>query len=142
MERRDFLKYSALAAAHGASLQHTAIAGDASEKPHVEKPNIVLIIADQRHYGLSKATGYSLDTSPTLDRMQDEGVGLEHNYCTSPLCVPSRISMLTGRWPEAHHVRMNLQAQDAYFTEDLYQVAKRMGYKTAPCSEEPHLSEK
>lgn len=39
--------------------------------------------------------------------------------------------MLTGRWPEAHRVRMNLQAKDAYFQEDLYQVAKQRGYRTA-----------
>jgi arylsulfatase A-like enzyme len=63
--------------------------------------------------------------------MQEKGIGLERNYCTAPLCVPSRISMLTGRWPEAHRVRMNLQDQDAYFGEDLYQVARRRGYRTA-----------
>lgn len=38
--------------------------------------------------------------------------------------------MLTGRWPQAHRVRMNLDARDAVFTKDLYQVAKEAGYKT------------
>jgi arylsulfatase A-like enzyme len=97
----------------------------------VEKPNIIVIIADQRHYGLSKATGYPLDTSPTLDRMQKSGVGFERNYCTAPVCVPSRTSMLTGRWPEATHVRMNLQLDGATYESHLYQVAHKQGYRTA-----------
>jgi len=99
----------------------------------VQKPNVVLLIADQRTYGLSRATGYALDTSPTLDRLQATGIGFERNYCTIPLCVPSRISMLTGRWANAHHVRMNLDAKEAYFSQDIYQVAKSAGYKTALC---------
>lgn len=96
----------------------------------VEKPNIILIVADQRHYGFSKATGYPLDVSPSLDRLQAEGVGFQRNYCTAPLCVPSRVSMLTGRWPEATHVRMNLQVDDAFYSKDIYQVARQSGYRT------------
>ncbi len=132
MERREFLKLSAMTAM-------TPMTAAMPEGPQaqaetaVEKPNIIFIICDQRSYGYSKATGYPLDTSPTLDRMQAEGVGFERNYCTIPACVPSRTSMLTGRWPEATRVRMNLQTQPdaAYFEKDLYQVAKSQGYRTA-----------
>ena len=124
MDRRDFIK------AAGMTLAARAMPPTSAEA-EVKKPNIILIIADQRRYGLSKATSFPLDTSPALDRLQFSGVGFQHNYCTTPLCVPSRISMLTGRWPEAHRVRMNLQAKDAYFTQDLYQVAKQRGYRTA-----------
>ena len=38
--------------------------------------------------------------------------------------------MLTGRWPDAHRVRMNLDAKDAIFTKDIYQVAHEAGYVT------------
>lgn len=124
MQRRDFMKMAGLGLVSQAMPQ---VQGTET----VEKPNLVLIIADQRHYGLSRALGYPLDTSPTLDRLQSRGIGFPHNYCTAPLCVPSRISMLTGRWPEATHVRMNLQPQDAFFSQDLYQVAKTRGYRTA-----------
>ncbi|MFT4111158.1 sulfatase [Silvibacterium sp.] len=125
MQRREFVKLSGMALAAGM----TRWSSEAEEK--IEKPNLLILIADQRRFGLSKATGYPVDTSPSLDKLQASGVGFEHNYCTTPLCVPSRISMLTGRWPEAHHVRMNLQAKDAYFQQDLYQVAKQQGYRTA-----------
>ncbi len=133
MERREFLKLSAMTAATTAitsTASMKAQTGSASQ-PIIEKPNIIFIICDQRTYGLSKATGFPLDTSPTLDHLQSEGIGFQHNYCTIPACVPSRTSMLTGRWPEAHHVRMNLQPKAAYFEKDLYQVAKERGYRTA-----------
>jgi arylsulfatase A-like enzyme len=125
MERRDFLKLGAMTTVTAAMPD-----GLHAETATVDKPNIVFIVCDQRTFGYSKATGYPLDTSPTLDKMQTEGVGFKHNYCTMPACVPSRTSMLTGRWPEAHHVRMNLQANAAFFEKDLYQVAKSQGYRT------------
>lgn len=124
MQRRDFMKIAGMTLA----LQTMPIV-QAEER--IDRPNLIFIVADQRHYGMSSGTGYPLNTSPTLDRLQSEGIGFQHNYCTAPLCVPSRVSMLTGRWPEATHVRMNLQAQDAYFSQDLYQVARQRGYRTA-----------
>ncbi|RIA46069.1 arylsulfatase A-like enzyme [Hephaestia caeni] len=93
-------------------------------------PNIILMVSDQHRAGMTKATGYPLDTSPGLDALARRGVRFDHAYCTAPLCVPSRISMLTGRWPEAHRVRMNLAARDAFYTQDLYDVAKASGYRT------------
>lgn len=127
MQRREFLKLGTMAAATAGTQMQGAWALDGPRA----QPNIILIIVDQLSYGLTKATGYPLDTCPTLDVLQRRGVGFERNYCTMPLCVPSRISMLTGRWPEAHRVRMNLQASDAFFEKDIYQVAKEHGYRTA-----------
>jgi arylsulfatase A-like enzyme len=91
--------------------------------------NILLIVCDALRGGLGKRAG-GLDVCPTLDRMADHGASFDHAYCTTPLCVPSRISMLTGRWPDAHRVRMNLDAHDAIFSQDIYQVAKARGYRT------------
>jgi arylsulfatase A-like enzyme len=80
-------------------------------------PNIILVVSDQHRAGMTKATGYPLDTSPGLDALAERGVRFDQAYATAPLCVPSRVSMLTGRWPEAHRVRMNLAARDAAFQE-------------------------
>jgi arylsulfatase A-like enzyme len=124
MQRREFIQML------GLGLAAQALPSAPAQNTN-GKPNLIIVIADQRHYGLSKATGYPLDTSPTLDRLQASGVGFEHNYCTAPLCVPSRISMLTGRWTNAHRVRDNLQPKDAFYSQDLYQVAKQQGYRTA-----------
>ena len=128
MERRDFLKSASLGAVGAMVATHgTAQPMDA---PEVDRPNIIFIVSDQHRAGLTKRSGYPLDTSPTLDMLADRGIGFDRAYVTTPLCMPSRTSMLTGRWPEAHHVRMNLDPQDAYFETDLYAVAKARGYKT------------
>lgn len=129
MERRDFLKVASLGAV-GAMVPSPGKGEATAAAPATTKPNIVFIVSDQHGAGLTKRSGYPIDTSPTLDMLADRGIGFDRAYCTTPLCVPSRISMLTGRWPEAHHVRMNLNAEDAYFKKDLYQVAKEMGYRT------------
>jgi arylsulfatase A-like enzyme len=111
----------------------TGIHISAQQTATAKRPNIILFVADQRTWGLSKATGCALDTSPTLDRLQAQGVGFERNYCTMPLCVPSRISMLTGRWANAHRVRSNPMSDEAYFSKDIYQVAHEQEYTTALC---------
>lgn len=93
-------------------------------------PNVIFVVSDQHRAGMTKAEGYPLDTSPGLDALARRGVRFEHAYATAPLCVPSRCSMLTGRWPEAHHVRRNNDARDAYYAQDIYDVAKASGYRT------------
>jgi arylsulfatase A-like enzyme len=129
MERRDFLKMASLSAA-SAMVPSSGTGQSTTRLPDPVTPNIVFVVSDQHRAGLTKASGYPLDTSPALDRLSDRGIRFDRAYCTTPLCVPSRISMLTGRWPEAHHVRMNLDAEEAYFKKDLYQVAKSRGYRT------------
>src|SRR5690242_11854461 len=91
--------------------------------PRRGAPNVIFVVSDQHRAGMTKAEGYPLDTSPGLDALARRGVRFEHAYATAPLCVPSRCSMLTGRWPEAHHVRMNTDARDAYYAQDIYDVA-------------------
>ena len=92
--------------------------------------NIVLICCDALRGDVGRAAGMPFDVCPDIDRLGRAGSNFRHAYCTAPLCVPSRISMLTGRWPDAHRVRMNLDAKDAVFTKDIYQVAHEAGYFT------------
>ncbi len=128
MERREFLKSASLGAA-GAMVAARGTA-QPMDAPTVDRPNIIFIVSDQHRAGLTKRSGYPLNTSPTLDKLAEAGIGFDHAYCTTPVCMPSRTSMLTGRWPEAHHVRTNFEAPDAFFETDLYEVAKARGYKT------------
>lgn len=129
MERREFLKAASLTAA-GAVVSGKSGWSESVEPPSMTKPNIIFVVSDQHRAGLTKRSGYPLDTSPMLDKLADRGIGFDRAYCTTPLCVPSRTSMLTGRWPEATHVRMNLDPKDAYYTKHVYQVAKEQGYRT------------
>ncbi len=129
MQRREFLKLTSLSVASAATPK---VSGSQAAVPVAQprKPNIIFIISDQHRAGLTKRSGYPLDTSPALDRLAAGGVAFDRAYCTSPLCVPSRTSMLTGRWPEATHVRSNEMLNDAFYPTHLYKVARENGYKT------------
>lgn len=94
-------------------------------------PNIVLIIADQMRADACKREGFSLDTTPFLDSLAKNGTWFNKAYCAAPACVPSRTSMMTGRFPSATRVRTNWNIQDATFKADLIDVVKAKGYTTA-----------
>jgi arylsulfatase A-like enzyme len=133
MERRDFLKSASLLGISSLFAEDALAApvmGDESAAASPQSPNILLIVSDQHRAGLTKRSGYPLDTSPALDKLAASGVAFDRAYCTSPLCVPSRTSMITGRWPEATHVRSNEMIDDAFYPTHLYKVAKEHGYRT------------
>ena len=134
VERRDFLKaasLSALSMALPSSPEIGLAESIATDKVNVaDRPNILIVISDEHRAGLTKRSGYPLDTSPTLDSLAEHGVAFDRAYCTAPLCSPSRTSILTGRWPSAHRVRQNSQPQVAFFEKGIFEVAKSLGYKT------------
>jgi len=133
MQRRDFLKTASICGVGtlipNQALPEAALAG-APAASAVEQPNVLLIVSDQHRAGITKRSGYPLDTSPTLDKLADSGVGFDRAYCTAPLCVPSRTSMITGRWPDATRVRSNDQINDAVYEKHLYQLARESGYRS------------
>ena len=57
--------------------------------------------------------GDPLAKTPNLDRLAREGALMESAYCTSPICVPSRMSMLTGRHPYRNDVWTNSHVLDS-----------------------------
>ncbi|MGR5063522.1 sulfatase family protein [Photobacterium sp. DNB22_13_2] len=65
-----------------------------------EQPNIVMIFADDLHYGALGATG-SHNTkakTPHIDSIYENGVGFNHAYATHSTCAPSRAGLMTGRY--------------------------------------------
>ena len=102
-----------------------------SEPTGQKLPNIVLVIVDQFRADASKREGFKLNTTPFLDSLAQTGTWFNKAYCASPACVPSRTSMFTGRFPNATHVRSNMNVEDAFFKEDLIGVLKSKNYSTA-----------
>jgi len=96
-----------------------------------EKPNIIIIMTDQQRADISKREGFPVDTTPFLDELAKSGQWFRYAYTSSPLCAPARISMLTGRFPSAHHVKINTTIRHAYFRKDLVDIMKEKGYITA-----------
>ncbi|MEK6794917.1 MAG: sulfatase-like hydrolase/transferase [Spirochaetota bacterium] len=70
-------------------------------------PNIILLLADDLSvYDVSRFGGTNLAT-PNIDAIGAEGVTFTRAYCTSPICAPSRSSLLTGRY----HQRTGFELQ-------------------------------
>ena len=64
-----------------------------------DKPNIILINCDDLGYGDLGAYGSTVNKTPALDRMADEGIRFTDFYMASPVCSPSRGAMMTGCYP-------------------------------------------
>ncbi len=97
------------------------------------KPNIIIVMTDQQRADLRKKMGYELDTMPFLDSWAKDAADFEKAYTPNPSCMPARVSMFTGRYPESHRVRSNYNEDDALYTKDLLDVLKKEGYITALC---------
>ena len=95
------------------------------------RPNIIIVMADQLRADVCTREGFPLPTTPSLDRMAEQGIWFGRAYSSAPLCVPARESLLTGRYPSAHRVRENRGSDYAYYHADLIDVLKRQGYRTA-----------
>jgi uncharacterized sulfatase len=75
---------------------------------HTEKPNIILIFADDLGYGDIGPFNPDLPfETPHLDRMAAEGARLTSFYVPTPYCAPSRATILTGRYPFRHTLVRN-----------------------------------
>lgn len=64
----------------------------------MNKPNILLIMADQLIPFLTGAYGHDVVQTPNLDRLSEEGITFDAAYSPCPVCAPARAGMLTGRY--------------------------------------------
>ena len=63
----------------------------------MRKPNILVVQADQLAPHFTGAYGHPLVRTPAMDALAERGVRFDAAYCSSPLCAPSRFSMMSGR---------------------------------------------
>ena len=77
------------------------------------QPNLLYIHSDQHSPFVLGCAGDPLVQTPHLDGLAARGVQCTNVYCSSPVCVPSRMSMLTGRYPSDNEVWTNNQILDA-----------------------------
>lgn len=63
------------------------------------RPNILLLLSDQHSHKVAGCYGDPLCPTPNIDGIARRGVTFDNAYCASPICTPSRMSLLTGRWP-------------------------------------------
>lgn len=71
-----------------------------------ERPNILFITTDYHaREDIPELT--SVLEMPALDRMCKEGVVFENHYCTAPICMPSRYTIVSGRYRHYHKMMDN-----------------------------------
>ncbi|MDO6819852.1 sulfatase [Zobellia sp. 1_MG-2023] len=64
-----------------------------------ERPNIILLMADDQGWGDTSYNGHPHLKTPNLDKMASNGVVFERFYAASAVCSPTRGSVMTGRHP-------------------------------------------
>ncbi len=72
-----------------------------------EKMNVLFIITDQQRYDHMGCSGNKMLRTPNLDRLSGEGIHFTNAFCTNPMCMPNRATLLTGLYPNVHGVRSN-----------------------------------
>jgi len=92
LPRREFVKSMALAAAG------LALPWPAKEPRPGDRPNIVLIYADDLGYGDVSCYGATKVATPNIDILARKGVRFTNAHSTAATCTPSRYSLLTGEY--------------------------------------------
>ncbi len=141
--KRTFLKTIAGAALWPASARPAVPASaDSQRNPGAplrnrasgDRPNIIVVLADDLGYGDVGCYGSRIPT-PNIDRMAGEGVRLGQCYAASPVCSPSRASLLTGRYPTRVGIPRVMLPSDDFGLPDtettLPQILKSHGYRTS-----------
>ncbi len=97
--------------------------------PRANKPNIVLILADDFGYECVTANGGQSYQTPNLDRLAATGVRFEQCH-VQPLCTPTRVQLMTG----LYNVRNYLNFGTLLRTETTFgHLLKQAGYATGIC---------
>jgi arylsulfatase A-like enzyme len=68
--------------------------GSGKQQPGGQRPNILILCIDQWDVHMKLPEGVEL---PALERLQKRGVTFDRQYCTVPICTPSRATMWTGQ---------------------------------------------
>lgn len=110
----------------------------ACTKAAPERPNIVVILADDMGYGDIGVDGGTDIPTPNIDALAASGIRFTDAYVSSPYCSPSRAGLLTGRYQQRFGHEFNLlpipSHADAGLPVDQRTIAERLqavGYRTA-----------
>lgn len=106
------------------------------------KPNIIYIMADDLGYGDLGCYGQKLIPTPNIDRLAAQGIKMTRSYSASPVCAPTRCSLLTGKhqghaWIRGNKEQGGFGPNDKEGQEPLpasettvAEILKQAGYRT------------
>lgn len=111
-----------------------ALVGQTSEVNAQDRPNIILLLADDLGYGDLSCFGSPAVKTPHLDRLAKEGMKFTRFYAASAVCSPTRASVLTGRYPLRFDITKHFNDRNRWLPKSATTVAellKGAGYNTA-----------
>lgn len=108
-------------------------------RPDTDRPNIIILLADDLGYGDLGVQGGRDVATPNIDRLAAQGVRFTDYYANHPVCAPSRAALLTGRYQQRFGFENNpgaAQRNDTSFglpkdAPTLPERLKARGYATA-----------
>ena len=74
------------------------------KKESLEKPNIVLIVADDLGWSDLSYMGSKYYETPNIDKLSKSGITFYNGYASSANCAPSRATMMTGKYHTEHGI--------------------------------------
>jgi len=94
-------------------------------------PNVLVILMDTVRADHLSVYGYSRQTTPSLQRLANEGVAFDHAFSTSDWTLPAHASLLTGLYPHEHGAEKNhFDRRSHTISEEL----RNHGYRTGAFS--------
>ncbi len=100
------------------------------KKEKQQRPNILFIMSDDHGYQAISAYNGTLNRTPNIDRLADEGIRFTQSFVTNSICAPSRAVMLTGTYNNINGVINNSVVFDS--SQITYpKLLRQAGYQTA-----------
>ncbi|MFB9057312.1 sulfatase-like hydrolase/transferase [Mariniflexile ostreae] len=98
------------------------------------KPNIIFLMTDDQRWDTMGCYGRPEFNTPNIDKLSEEGVTFDNAFYAVAICMPSRVTMMTGRYNSNH--RVGFVAPDDYtlsqadFAQSYPAILKNAGYRT------------
>ncbi len=108
----------------------TASVGPFFAFPRSQRANLLFLCSDQHQTAASGCYGHAVARTPHIDEIAADGVRFTRTYCQSPVCVPSRGSIISGLYPHQHGARILRDALPASVPTVAHFFADK-GYQTA-----------
>ena len=96
----------------------------------MKRPNILILYTDQQRWDALGANNNPEIHTPNLDALAASGVNFTRHFVQNPVCMPSRVSMLSGRYPSSLGI-IHMGVPVPQDTLTLPRILKQYGYRTA-----------
>jgi len=135
MSRREMLGKMGQLAAGAALTPVISRLGLAAPVEKARRPNILFIVVDDLGNGDLGCYGSTICDTPNIDGLAAQGARLTHFYVAAPLCAPTRVSFMTGKYPQRTSLAWNpsfKNPEDGLSPDEttIADVLKQAGYHT------------